>query len=387
MLPKSADMTTWPRWSRRALVGASVVMLCSCHSTSHHGKRQGHSTQAAQPGQTLPAEAYTGAPLPSAVLPDGQFGAPWRPPGIPAPWPHGEYLRDGGDFILPASVRADDTPEGLDQEDTIAHYDTLDGETEVVPSNRVHIYAPRFAAVRRVERLEESAGERVVTIFENPVRPTRFEDRAFAATSTQPLQPVGQAGLDAASTYRGRQQGGGLDNVEMLAGFQRGFMPYENFQLIREGIFEQAEKARLAVQIQNAVSWSKDQQVQVMLSGEKAISVALDVSAGTVYRIEEKQGHKLRLIKIASTDTAKPGETVDFTLRFDNVGAETIGRVTILDNLSTRLEYVPETAQSSLDAAFSTQPNEGGSQVLRWDLVEPLEPGDGGLIRFGCKVR
>ena len=51
---------------------------------------------------------------------------------------------------------------------------------------------------------------------------------------------------------------------------------------------------------------------------------------------------RLRLVKVASTPFAKPGEEVDFTLRFDNVGNQPIGNVTILDSLSTRLEYVPE---------------------------------------------
>ena len=64
-----------------------------------------------------------------------------------------EYLCDGGDFGLPAAVRADWTVDGLEQEDAIAHYDTLDGRVVVTPSNRVCVYAPRFAAVRRVENV------------------------------------------------------------------------------------------------------------------------------------------------------------------------------------------------------------------------------------------
>ena len=50
-----------------------------------------------------------------------------------------------------------------------------------------------------------------------------------------------------------------------------------------------------------------------------------------------------------------------FTLRFDNCGDQPIGNVVIVDSLSTRLEYVPDSAECSLDAKFSTQPNEGGS--------------------------
>ena len=68
------------------------------------------------------------------------------------------------------------------------------------------------------------------------------------------------------------------------------------------------------------------------------------------------------------------------------LGAD-IGDVTIIDNLTTRLEYVPDTAQCSIPAAFSTQVNEGDSLVLRWEITDPLEPGEGGVIRFDCRVR
>jgi hypothetical protein len=61
--------------------------------------------------------------------------------------------------------------------------------------------------------------------------------------------------------------------------------------------------------------------------------------------------------------------------------------VTILDNLTTRLEYVPESAQSSVKANFSASANDGESLTLRWEILEPLKPGDGGLVRFKCRVR
>ena len=38
--------------------------------------------------------------------------------------------------------------------------------------------------------------------------------------------------------------------------------------------------------------------------------------------------------------------------------------MTLVDNLTTRLEYVPDSTQSSRDAEFSTQQNEGDSLVL-----------------------
>ena len=64
-----------------------------------------------------------------------------------------------------------------------------------------------------------------------------------------------------------------------------------------------------------------------------------------------------------------------------------IGNVTIADNLTTRFEYVPDSAKSSVDADFITQSNDAGSLVLRWEIKDPVKPGDGGVLRFKVKVR
>jgi len=92
-------------------------------------------------------------------------------------------------------------------------------------------------------------------------------------------------------------------------------------------------------------------------------------------------------VKLASTGHALPGEEVTFTLRFDNIGDQVIGNVTIVDNLTTRLEYVPDSARSSVEAKFSTEANDVGSLVLRWEIKAPVEPGAGGVLTFCCKVR
>ena len=109
--------------------------------------------------------------------------------------------------------------------------------------------------------------------------------------------------------------------------------------------------------------------------------------AQATFRVDEPNHPCLRVIKTASKKVAKPGDVVDFTIRFDNTGDQTIKKVVLLDNLTTRLEYVPQTAQSSRRAEFSTTVNDGDSLVLRWDFVDPLPPGEGGLVRFHCRVR
>jgi uncharacterized repeat protein (TIGR01451 family) len=109
--------------------------------------------------------------------------------------------------------------------------------------------------------------------------------------------------------------------------------------------------------------------------------------AGVVYGTDGPDRPRLRLLKLASCGNAKPGEEVEFTLRFDNIGDQVVGNVTIVDNLSTRLEYVANSALSSVDAQFFATPNETGSLILRWEITHPVEPGEGGILRFRVKVR
>ena len=108
----------------------------------------------------------------------------------------------------------------------------------------------------------------------------------------------------------------------------------------------------------------------------------------SVYTVAPPPGDpKLRVVKVASTQFAEPGDEVAFTIRFDNIGNQTIGNVTIIDNLSPRLEYVADSAQCSLAAEFFTEPNDGDSLVVRCEVSDPLEPGAGGVVRFRCRVR
>jgi uncharacterized repeat protein (TIGR01451 family) len=180
----------------------------------------------------------------------------------------------------------------------------------------------------------------------------------------------------------------GISTAVGLAAFQDAFLPYENIAIIRQGIFQQGEKPYLATGVTAAVTWTKDQGVHVILDQQAATEVVGDQRAQATYATGPICGcPMLRIVKVASTQFAKPGETIDFTLRFDNVGTELIGNVTIIDNLTTRLEFVPDTAQASVKAEFFTEPNQGDSLVLRWEITDPLRPGEGGICRFRCRVR
>ena len=118
-------------------------------------------------GQTLPPEAYTGAGGGGEGCPSG---CQWSPPGIRQPWPRDEYLCDGGDGGKPVGVNARKEVLGLKMEDTVAHYDTLDGRTLVEPSNEVCLYSPRFGAVRQVVSLMADEEQQKLAGVHNPQR-------------------------------------------------------------------------------------------------------------------------------------------------------------------------------------------------------------------------
>ena len=178
------------------------------------------------------------------------------------------------------------------------------------------------------------------------------------------------------SLFRQRQQAGGLENLQATMDVFDSLAPYANLQIIRTGDVDNAEKPWLAQSIEAAIT----------LTGVQAPQVVFGVQGGRtrrsasgrpaiIYQTDGPDNPRLRLIKLASCGNALPGEEVEFTLRFDNIGDQVIGNVTIVDNLSTRFEYVPESAKSSVDANFITEPNDTSSPILRWEIKTPLKAG------------
>lgn len=301
--------------------------------------------------------------------------------------PSDEYLCDGGDFGLPVGVRADWTVDGLEQEDTVAHYDTLDGRVVVTPTNRVCIYAPRFAAVRRVVSATAHERQQLVETVDDELGLIEADEKTPVATSLQRYAASTNLADRPPSMFRGREQAGSAENLQGLIEVFGGLAPYCDLSVIRTGQFIGDEKPLVEKAVQSAITWTGDQAVQVVFENKQAVAAVQVQQAGVVYRVDEPNSPRLRVIKLASTGNALPGEEVEFTLRFDNIGDQTIGNVTIVDNLATRLEYVADSAKGSIDMNFDTEPNGAGSAVLRFEILEPVEPGEGGVLQFTARVR
>lgn len=403
---------------RLLLVAAGTLILCSC-STYHPERSEGsrkaqeilRSAQndipsAAYP-PALPCDVYAGVPV-TPVAGQGLYeeavpgppgmeagvplpiaaSGPWIPPGRSQPWPRDEYLADGSDRGQTTVVGRQWNVRGLDPEDTVAHYDTLDGRRLVEPSNPVFIYSPRFGAVRQVVSLEEDEHLEGLGDVHLPAKLVQHEDVRSPQSRKQNLQAENELGIDLANIYHGHEGDGALSSAVGLGALDNDFKPYEDLAAIRQGIFAASELPRLAQGVDAAIVWTNRQAVQIFLDDQAAMAETGVEKLSTIYTAKSPQGEsKLRITKVASTSFAQPGDMVDFTLRFDNVGAELIGNVTVLDNLTARLEYVPQSAQCSVPARFSTEPSQSDSLVLRWEITDPLKPGTGGVIRFRCRVR
>jgi len=75
---------------------------------------------------------------------------------------------------------------------------------------------------------------------------------------------------------------------------------------------------------------------------------------------------------------------VSFFLSSDG---QPLTNVPVSDGPPARLVYMAVSAQSDRDAVFTTEQNEAGSVVLRWEVGDRLLPGQTGVLRFQAKVR
>ena len=343
----------------------------------HHG--HGHSCPHCGGGK-LPAFAFSNGPEAE--------GLSWVPDGLKCPWPADEFICDGGDLNHDVHVKQNWDVVGLDKEDTIAHYDTLDGRTEVAASNCVCIYAPRFAAVRKVSSPILYEGHERMAGVEQPLKPNLHEENRGPKTALQPERLIAQLGLDQAQKFIDQTRGIGVNQALAPVLAREGFLPHEDLLFIQRGQFDAHEKARLAQRVAAAIVWTDNLPVQVVIDGKPAVEGkgVAEPQETIVYELDGLP--RLRICKIADRSEATPGQIVTFTLRFDNLGDQRIGNVTIIDHLTTRLEYVEGSASSTLKADFKPSVQlDSETTVLRWEIIDPLAVNEGGIIRFQARVR
>jgi uncharacterized repeat protein (TIGR01451 family) len=322
---------------------------------------------------------------------NGGHAYPSFRPNRDTPWgePYDEYVCDGADSAGRVVIRKDfSVKTGLDPSDTVAHYDTISGRTEVEPSTKACIYSPRFAAARKIVRVQTqdsivsatpvTARQQIVARSEN------IEAGQVKLPEAVHQQIDNTIGLNLQQDEPTRLK----ENTIQLAVMQEKLLPFENLEIVRSGVFEQRESSLVEEAAAAAGAWSSAEGVQVALQGMPAFLQQANAFGQETLLYEVPPGDpQLRLVKLASKSSATSGETVRFTIRFDNTGDEAIGNVTIIDNLPARLEYVPDSDSCSMNHTLISEFNDVGSKTIRCEIIDPLEPGEGGILRFECLVR
>ncbi|MDR2642032.1 MAG: hypothetical protein LBC74_04485 [Planctomycetaceae bacterium] len=323
-----------------------------------------------------------------------EFRGGWRHSGSYGFLPQAEYLVDGGDGDGSSSnykvlVKDDWSVMNLDVGDTVAHYDTVDGRTVVEGSNRVHIYAPRFGAVRKVEGVVKTDHSMSLGEMNQHLRTGTGKTSERTDQTAQEFVAGYTRGRDDLHGIRSRMVGAGVGSNEGLAGYNNfeGVVSYsDTLRLMKLG---SAEIVHLAEGCQNARVWQGSEGVKIKASYKVPMSMSVGEGVGQLFKIDDSGiagKSQLRLIKVASRGSASSGDVIEFTLRFDNLGTEPLGNITIMDNLTTRLEFIPDSAMSSVPSGFVLEPNGVSSFTLRFEIKDPLEAGKFGVVQFRCRV-
>lgn len=310
-------------------------------------------------------------------------GSRFNPQSLPQ-----EYVFDGSDRAARIQVDQNFNVYGLDTEDTIAHFDTLDGERIVTPSNRVAIYAPRFGAVRKIDGVVNAQYNQPTIAFDERQQTVQAVDQNRASSTKQFAMAERSHSSSRASGFIEQTRGVTADSTLLLRGTRYYLKLFHGHTVFAIDRLDNSEGAQLQHGIQSAVAWETDLGLRVVSKGLQPIIVRDLKTAQELKHIESEDGQPtLRVVKIANRIAARVGEEVEFTIRFDNISARPVGNVTLMDNLTRRLEYVEGSSECSKNSEFKSERNDEGSLVLRWEVTDPLEPGTGGVIRFRCRVR
>ncbi|OYW24650.1 MAG: hypothetical protein B7Z55_01565 [Planctomycetales bacterium 12-60-4] len=346
-----------------------------------------------EPTISCPPEAITSCP------PEPRFPVAGPNPygvGMPIcdvacqPSPHhypDEYICDGGDRELPVHLH-EEYRLGLDTEDTVAEFSDHHGKLGQTASNRVCVYAPRFASVRSVSLPYEDGTFREVAGVDHSGMGGKVRTR---------LAPnLGNRNL-AASGMRMRSRASGLESEQLPTDAQQRQRPqvydkilntFQDVNFFHNGTLGQSDVARLNLGIGAALVWSREQTPIIQGKTEVAITGLSEIHATALTVIEENDDPGvLRIVKVADKKTAEIGEIITFTIRYDNLGPNPVSQVRIIDNLTPRLEYVEDSATCDVAGRLVVQDNGEGSLILIWELAEPVAPKTGGVVTFQAKLR
>lgn len=282
----------------------------------------------------LPGDQALGPPAQPPIRP--WSCVPMFDPKLGPKFPDEECLHDGGDIGQPAGIGPGGELRGLDPSDAVAEYTNDVGQRRIAISNRVCLCVPRFNVVRT---------ELSPVVNEVFVGPHKVEVETPPAVVRRRLPPVlAEQALEA----------------EMVEARLR---PAALLEITGPVVIEQELSTGLIIGEQSG-------QVVIGVCKERVVKPA-----------------PLVLCKSVDRKEAEIGDIVTFTLKYTNPGGLPITNIVINDSLTGRLEYVPGSAKSERNAVFTTQENQAGSQILRWEISGVLQPGQSGTVSFQARIR
>ena len=313
-----------------------------------------------------------------------------------------EYLFDGGDRGLPVHDLAYGRG-GFETEDTIAEYRDHTGKRHLKETNQVAIYSPRFGSVRAVttpggefniERLAGMQDRSHNSGVQTKIGPQRYD-------RTDRLKGVRMRSR--ASGVENRDWQSGVANVVRLGSHDKLVNAFMDFSFAVQSELNQSDEARLQIAIDAASQWTRNENPVVVAKLDSLHQVEARFKAAEMVGVEDEapEPGELQIVKLADRSSAKPGDVVTFVIRYDNVGDRELHDVTIVDNLTPRLEFLEDSATSDLPGEVFWEDNGEGSLALTFRLDDPL-PGrkvtdaaknrgkdirTGGVITFQCRVR
>lgn len=326
---------------------------------------------------------------------------PWGLAVIPPPKGGEECLRDGGDQGTPTHHDSHGRLQGLDPADTVAEYRQFGGKRNISVTNETCLCVPRFILVRQLTPLV--AVERILAPQQHDQ-----SDQGIALHAMQ--QARRQRQVDESRDVRGRACLWANVTVRGL-GTLKELTPLRAVEIhdaaeIAGGLDEptrltEVTKARLKRQLQLAIRLSREEHVHHLARRDSTAVIGKHENLGQVIGTWETReasficppkepeipAEPLLVQKWCDADSAQIGDTVTFFIRYANLGGKPISDIAVVDSLTARLEYVPGTARSDRDAVFVTQPNEAGSLILRWEIKDPLPPGQKGVVSFQVRIK
>lgn len=299
-----------------------------------------------------------------------------------------EYLFDGGDRGYPVHYEGRGIA-GLESEDTVAEFTDSTGKSRVRVTNRVAIYSPKFGNITNITHASEDVSVGRLTASTSSVRNAGLRNDVALSQQSQPLKLQNLVERKRGSEIEVGQKLITSRQETRLAAHVHTLYPANTWHFVTTGALLNSEEARLAESLQAAVAWSRKQYPIISSKLESVGDIKSTFRDTEVVGLKENplSAGRLRIVKLADKHVAEPGDIVTFTIRYDNQGHRELSDLVITDNLTPRLQYVPDSGTSDRAGRLVTEDNGEGSLVLRWELDQPLPGRQGGVVTFQARVK